>query len=212
MVRRPGEHPAADNSGAFQYAMQKPSTARLATRPCRPSNAISLSRRAADYAADRRLKKQGPKLVTVFGIGRVCHIASGSRISPPSFASEGEWKSRPPLGARLHPLTVEQNALTASERTTLVPAYPHHRPRLSGRRPHHRGATAYSARHAVAGLSRAHDLHQSRAWIPSTYMPTVQTVVLFGEIRRRWWQSVIEETVGGRKPTERVRGLAAATE
>src|SRR5439155_4658725 len=71
------------------------------------------------------LKKRGAKLVTVFGIGRVCHIAFWEPQFAGEFANEAEWKRQSHrLGARLHPLTIEQNALTSfKSRTTLVPAY-----------------------------------------------------------------------------------------
>src|SRR5205814_3737015 len=70
------------------------------------------------------LKKQGAKLVTVFGIGRVCHIAFWEPHFAAEFASEAEWKQQTHrLGAKLHSLTVEHNALTSFKcRTTLVPA------------------------------------------------------------------------------------------
>src|SRR5262249_60357287 len=71
------------------------------------------------------LKKQGGRLVTVFGIGRVCHIAFWEPHFAAEFANEAEWeKQTHRLGAKLHPLTVEQNALTSfKSRTTLVPAF-----------------------------------------------------------------------------------------
>ena len=63
--------------------------------------------------------------MTVFGIGRVCHIAFWEPHFAAEFATEAEWKRQTHrLGARLHPLTVEQNALTSfRSRTTLVPAW-----------------------------------------------------------------------------------------
>ena len=63
--------------------------------------------------------------MTVFGIGRVCHIAFWEPHFAAEFASEAEWKAQTHrLGARLHPLTIEQNALTSfKSRTTLVPAF-----------------------------------------------------------------------------------------
>src|SRR5262249_59008261 len=71
------------------------------------------------------LKKQGARLMTVFGIGRVCHIAFWEPQFAAEFASEAEWKRQTHrLGAKLHPLTIEQNAITSfKSRTTLVPAF-----------------------------------------------------------------------------------------
>ncbi len=69
------------------------------------------------------LKKQGARLVTVFGIGRVCHIAFWEPHFAAEFSSVEEWKKQTHrLAAKLHPLTIEQNALTSfKSRTTLVP-------------------------------------------------------------------------------------------
>jgi glucosamine-6-phosphate deaminase len=69
------------------------------------------------------LKKKGARLVTVFGIGRMCHIAFWEPHFAGEFASVEEWKKQTHrIGAQLHPLTVEQNAITSfKSRTTLVP-------------------------------------------------------------------------------------------
>ena len=71
------------------------------------------------------LKKQGAELFVIFGIGRVCHIAFWEPHFAAEFDSETDWKAQTHrLGARLHPLTIEQNAITSfKSRTTLVPAY-----------------------------------------------------------------------------------------
>ena len=70
------------------------------------------------------LKAEGAKLVLVYGIGRMCHIAFWEPHFAAEFETEAEWKAQPyRLGAMLHPLTIEQNALTSfKSRTTLVPA------------------------------------------------------------------------------------------
>jgi glucosamine-6-phosphate deaminase len=71
------------------------------------------------------LKSKGAELIVIFGIGRVCHIAFWEPHFAGEFASVAEWKSQTHrLGAKLHPLTIEQNALTSfKSRTTLVPAF-----------------------------------------------------------------------------------------
>ncbi len=69
------------------------------------------------------LKAQGARLITVFGIGRVFHIAFWEPHFAAEFKSVEEWK-KPAfrLGAKLHPLTIEQNAITSfKSRTMLVP-------------------------------------------------------------------------------------------
>ena len=69
------------------------------------------------------LKSEGARLVLVFGIGRMCHVAFWEPHFAAEFSSVDEWKKvTHRLGAKLHPLTVEQNAITSfKSRTTLVP-------------------------------------------------------------------------------------------
>ncbi len=125
------------------------------------------------------LKKKGGKLVTVFGIGRVCHIAFWEPHFAAEFKSESEWKTQTHrLGARLHPLTIEQNALTSfKSRTTLVPAWANTigpalflgADRIIG------GADGtFNRGMQWQGLSLRMTLqHPPSTWIPSTYMPTL---------------------------------------
>jgi len=72
-----------------------------------------------------KLRAEGAQLVTVFGIGRVFHIAFWEPHFAAEFSSVEEWKKPTHrLGAKLHPLTIEQNAVTSfKSRTTLVPCY-----------------------------------------------------------------------------------------
>ena len=69
------------------------------------------------------LKKDGAKLVLVYGIGRMCHIAFWEPQFGSEFTSDNEWIKQPyRIGAKLHPLTIEQNAITSfKSRTSLVP-------------------------------------------------------------------------------------------
>lgn len=71
----------------------------------------------------KKLKDEGAKLVLVYGIGRMCHIAFWEPHFAAEYASEAEWKSQCyRIGAKLHPLTIEQNAITSfKSRSTLVP-------------------------------------------------------------------------------------------
>lgn len=70
-----------------------------------------------------KLKAEGVKLVLVYGIGRMCHIAFWEPHFGAEFDSVEDWKKQPyRIGAKLHPLTIEQNAITSfKSRTTLVP-------------------------------------------------------------------------------------------
>jgi len=70
-----------------------------------------------------KLKSEGAKLVLVYGIGRMCHIAFWEPFLGGEFETEKEWLKQPyKIGTQLHPLTIEQNAITSfKSRTTLVP-------------------------------------------------------------------------------------------
>ena len=115
----------SDDPAAFQYAMKNAFYDPLGslTVPEKQRNFATRSN-LPDYAGKiAELKKDGARLVLVFGIGRMCHIA----FWEPHFAAEYEtasaWKTQTHrLGAKLHPLTIEQNAITSfKSRTTLVP-------------------------------------------------------------------------------------------
>ncbi len=71
------------------------------------------------------LKAEGVKLVLVYGIGRMCHIAFWEPTIGAEFDSDEEWKKQPyRIGVKLHPLTIEQNAITSfKSRTTLIPCF-----------------------------------------------------------------------------------------
>jgi glucosamine-6-phosphate deaminase len=169
------------NPGAFQYAMEHVLYGPLGkgTVPARQRH-FALKDELPTYAAQiGDLKKAGAKLVTVFGIGRVCHIAFWEPQFAAEFASETEWKAQTHrLGAKLHPLTIEQNALTSfRSRTTLVPAYANTigpalflaADRIIG------GADGTFGRGMQwQGQSLRMTLHhEPTPWIPSTYMPTL---------------------------------------
>lgn len=170
-----------DQPGGFQNAMEQAFYGPLGTRtvPVKQRH-FALKSELPTYAAQiADLKKQGAKLVTVFGIGRVCHIAFWEPHFAAEFASEAEWQAQTHrLGARLHPLTIEQNALTSfRSRTTLVPAYANTigpglflaADRIIG------GADgAFGRGMQWQGLSlRMTLLHEPTPWIPSSFMPTL---------------------------------------
>ena len=62
-------------------------------------------------------------MILVYGIGRACHIAFWEPHFADEFDTVEEWKSQTHrIGAKLNPLTIEQNAITSfKSRTTLVP-------------------------------------------------------------------------------------------
>src|SRR5262249_44602578 len=170
-----------ENSGAFQYAMQEAFYGPLCKQTVPPKQRhFAWKSELPSYAEQiAALKKQGGRLVTVFGIGRVCHIAFWEPHFAAEFANEAEWeKQTHRLGAKLHPLTVEQNALTSfKSRTTLVPAFANTigpglflaADKIIG------GADgAFGRGMQWQGLSLRMTLHhEPTPWIPSTYMPTL---------------------------------------
>jgi glucosamine-6-phosphate deaminase len=170
-----------DNPGAFQYAMEQALYGPLGrlTVPARQRH-FALPAELPTYADQvRALRRQGARLVTVFGIGRVCHIAFWEPQFAAEFTGEADWKRQTHrLGARLHPLTIEQNALTSfRSRTTLVPAFANTigpalflaADRVIG------GADGTFGRGMQwQGLSLRMTLqHEPTPWIPSTYMATL---------------------------------------
>ncbi|MBM3993530.1 MAG: glucosamine-6-phosphate isomerase [Planctomycetes bacterium] len=177
----------ADNSGAFQYAMEQAFYGPLgsATVP-KSQRHFALKNELPTYATQiADLKKKGAKLDTVFGIGRVCHIAFWEPHFAAEFKTEAEWKAQTHrLGARLHPLTIEQNALTSfRSRTTLVPAFANTiGPALFLAADHIIGGADGSFGRGMQwqGLSLRMTLqHEPTTWIPSTYMPTLAGRLFF---------------------------------
>lgn len=116
---------ASDDPGAFENAMNQAFYGPLGslTVPVEQRNFATregLPRYAERIAA---LRQEGAQLGLVFGVGRVCHIAFWEPHFAAEYASEDEWKAATHrLGAQLHPLTIEQNAITSfKSRTTKVP-------------------------------------------------------------------------------------------
>lgn len=168
------------NTGAFQYAMEQAWYGPLGklTMPKKQRN-FATKKNLPTYAEKiGELKSQGGKLAVMFGIGRVCHIAFWEPHFAGEFKTEADWKKQTHrLGAKLHPLTVEQNAITSfKSRTTLVPAYANtigpglflQADKIIG------GADGALGRGMMwQGLSLWMTLrHEPTSWIPSTYMPT----------------------------------------
>ncbi len=122
---REGNTLAPDNTGAFQYAMEQALFNPLGelTIPAEQRNFATKENLPTYPEKVAALKAEGAKLVLVYGIGRMCHIA----FWEPQFAGEyetaEEWEKQPyRIAAKIHPLTVEQNAYTSfKSRTTLVP-------------------------------------------------------------------------------------------
>jgi glucosamine-6-phosphate deaminase len=175
------------HSGSFQYAMQMAFYGPLEelTVPVAQRNFATKSNLPTYPEKINKLKSEGAKLVTIFGIGRMCHIAFWEPHFAAEFTSEDEWKKQTfRLGAKLHPLTIEQNALTSfKSRTTLVPCTANtigpglflQSDRIIG------GCDGVLGRGMQwQGMSLWITLrHGTDMWVPSSYMPTLPGRLLF---------------------------------
>ena len=133
----------------------------------------------------RELKNQGAKLIVIFGIGRVFHIAFWEPHFASEFKSGEEWeKQEYRLGAKLHPLTIEQNSITSfKSRTTLVSCFANtigpglflKADKIIG------GADGCMGRGMMwQGMSLWVTLrHGTNIWIPSSFMPTLPGKLFF---------------------------------
>lgn len=169
-----------DNSGSFQNAMEGAFYGPLgdATVPLNQRNFATKDNLPTYGDKIGELRSAGAKLGVIFGIGRVCHIAFWEPQYAGEYDTPDDWKSQTHrIGAKLHPLTIEQNAITSfKSRTTLVPAYANTigpglflgADKIIG------GADGVLSRGMMwQGLSLWMTLrHEPTPWIPSTWMPT----------------------------------------
>ena len=177
----------SDNPGSFQYAMEQAlfnPLGELTVPPAQRNFATPelLPTYPAKIAA---LKAEGAKLVLVYGIGRMCHIAFWEPTFAAEYASAAEWEKDPyRLACKIHPLTLEQNALTSfKSRTPLVPC----RANTVG------PGLMFQADYAIGGadgvLGRGMQWqglslwmtlrHEKTPWITSTYIPTLAGRLFF---------------------------------
>lgn len=184
---RDGNTLPSTDPGAFQNAMQAAFYGPLGSKTVPESQRwFATPDRLPQYAARiADLKAEGAELIVIFGIGRVCHIAFWEPHFAEEYASVEEWKKQTHrIGARLHPLTIEQNALTSfKSRTTLVPAFANtigpglflQADRIIG------GADGIFDRGMQwQGLSLWMTLRYGPTpWIPSSFMPTLPGRLFF---------------------------------
>jgi glucosamine-6-phosphate deaminase len=180
---------SSDNPAAFQNAMQQAFYGPLGelTIPVGQRNFATKSNLPTYAEKIGKLKAEGAKLITVFGIGRMCHIAFWEPHFAAEFSSVDEWRKQTHrLGAKLHPLTIEQNAITSfKSRTTLVPC-----------RANSIGPGLFLQSDSIIGgcdgaLSRGMQWqgmslwmtlrYGPDMWIPSTFMPTLPGKLFFLE-------------------------------
>ena len=116
----------ASDPGAFQNAMENAFYGPLGELSVPVSQRNFATKENLPTYAEKiaALKAKGAHITTVFGIGRMFHIAFWEPHFAADFSSVEEWKKQTHrLGAKLHPLTIEQNAITSfKSRYTLTPA------------------------------------------------------------------------------------------
>lgn len=168
--------------GAFQNAMEEAFYGPLGKLTVPKSQRNYATKRALPQFGKKiaALKKKGARLVTVFGIGRACHIAFWEPHFAAEYKSLAAWKrDEYRIAANLHPMTIEQNAITSfKSRTTLVPTTANtvgpglflKSDKIIG------GCDGALGRGMMwQGMSLWMTLHHKPTpWIPSTFMPTLK--------------------------------------
>lgn len=170
----------SDNPGAFQFAMEQALYGPLGSLTVPASQRHFATKESLPTYPARigELRSRGAKMAVIYGIGRVFHIAFWEPHFAAEFGSEVDWQAQTHrLGAKLHPLTIEQNAITSfKSRTTLVPA------RANTIGPGIFLKADWSIGGADGTLSRGMMWqgvslwttlrHGPSTWIPSSFMPT----------------------------------------
>jgi len=185
---RAGNTAPGDQPGGFQHAMCQALFGPLGRFTVPPAQRNFATKSNLPEYAGRiaALREAGAALVTVYGIGRVCHIAFWEPHMAAEYPALADWKRQTHrLGIALHPLTIEQNAITSfNSRFTLVPCFANtigpgiflHSDWCIG------GADgAYPDRGAQwQGMSLCVTLqHGPDPWLPSTFMPTMPGRLFF---------------------------------
>ena len=171
----------SSNPGAFQNAMEQALYGPLGELTVPPDQRHFATKDMLPTYPERigELRSMGAAMTVIYGIGRVFHIAFWEPHFAAEFSGENEWKAQTHrLGAKLHPLTIEQNAVTSfKSRTTLVPAFAN----TIG------PGVFLQADWAIGGadgtLSRGMQWqglslwttlrYGTSTWVPSSYMPTL---------------------------------------
>ncbi len=115
----------SSNPASFEYSMKQAFFDKLGENTIPPSQRNFATKDNLPTYPEKiaKLKAEGVKLALIFGIDRMFHIAFWEPQFAAEFDSVEEWKKQNyRIGAKLHPLTIEQNAITSfKSRSTLVP-------------------------------------------------------------------------------------------
>ena len=176
-----------DQPGGFEHAMTEALFGPLGrfTVPAEQRNFATKKNLPTYPKKIDKLRDDGATLVTVYGIGRACHIAFWEPQLAAKFPAS-QWVEEPyGVGVALHPLTIEQNALHSfNSRFTLIPCYANTiGPGLFLKSDFCIGGAdgAYPDRGAMwQGMSLCVTLQYGPdPWIPSSYMPTMAGRLFF---------------------------------
>jgi len=175
------------NPAAFQYAMEEAFY--------NPLGELTIPKEQRSFATKKmlptypekikKLREEGAEMVLIFGIGRVFHIAFWEPHFALEFKDVEMWKKQEyRLGAKLHPLTIEQNAITSfKSRTTFVPAFANTiGPGIFLKADYIIGGCdgVLSRGMMWQGLSLWVTLrHKPNIWIPSSFMPLLAGKLFF---------------------------------
>jgi len=175
-----GNSSPPDAPGSFQGAMEDALYGPLGDLavPKRQRNFATKTNLPKYPEKIEKIKQNGGKLVVVYGIGRACHIAFWEPHFAEEYTSEKAWQADPfRLGARLHPLTIEQNSLHSfASRLTLIPLYANTiGPGLYTQADYCiGGADGCKGNFNWQGQSVWMTLRYGTSpWVPSSYMPTM---------------------------------------
>ena len=169
-----------DNPASFEYSMKAAFFDRLVQTVPPTQRNFATKDNLPTYAGKiAALRAEGAKLVLVYGIGRACHIAFWEPHFALDYPTTEDWKQATHrIGAKLHPLTIEQNAITSfKSRTTKVPCRANTiGPGLFLQADYAIGGADGALGRGMGwqGMSFLTTLHYGpNPWVTSSYMPTM---------------------------------------
>lgn len=177
-----------DQPGGFEHAMTEALFGPLGrlTVPREQRNFATRTNLPTYAEKVAALRSRGARLVTVYGIGRVCHIAFWEPHLAQEFPTVDDWKRQThKVGVALQPLTIEQNAITSfASRFTQVPCFANTiGPGMFLQSDFCIGGAdgAYPAHgQQWQGMSVCTTLQYGPSpWLPSTFMPTLPGRLFF---------------------------------
>lgn len=133
----------------------------------------------------QKLRNEGARMITVFGIGRDFHVAFCEPHFAEFYTDDEAWKREAYwIGAKLHPLSIEQNAIYSFRSNfTNVPCYANTiGPALFLNSDYVIGGVdgALGRGASLQGVALWVTLrHGPTRWIPSSYMPTLPGRLFF---------------------------------